>query len=174
MDESENQRPISPARLSKTPSWITLGFVLGAMFVLALPREHRPAPPAVAQPLAQPPVRLERPVLTEIEAVFSEWGQYAAWEHDITEVALWDADRKAYAICYEVLRNGESLFFRSIPHLSRPVLTHGVPNNSPLQFTEPEEQRQEWLRARWENTRWTPPPQPRPSIEVAPKPDRNR
>jgi hypothetical protein len=169
MDETENERPLSPARLSKTPSWITLGFALGAMFVLALPRD-RPAAPAQAPAIDRAPVRLERPVLTEIEAVFAEWSQYAAWEHDITEVALWDADRKSYAICYEVLRSGDSTFFRSIPHLTRPVLTHGVPANSPLQFTETEEQRQQWLRARWENTRWTPPPQTKPAVNLsAPK-----
>lgn len=154
MDEPESERPISPARLSKTPSWITLGFVLGALFVFALPREEKRASVRPVTPVA-PPVRLERPKLTEIEAVFAEWGDAAVWEHDLTEVALWDADRKSYAICYEVLRSGDTYYFRSIPRLTRPILTHGVRANSPLQYTETEELRREWMRGRWESL--TPP-----------------
>ena len=36
MDE-EDPKPPSPSQLSKIPSWISLGFVLGALFVWALP-----------------------------------------------------------------------------------------------------------------------------------------
>jgi len=143
MDESENLRPPSPARLSKTPSWIMLGFVLGALFVWALPREMRtPATPVTPKTTL---VRLERPKVTEIEAVFSEWGRYAVWENELTEVALWDVDKKSYAIFYEVLRSGDALYFRSIPQLTRPVLTHGPRGTAPLKFTETEEMRREWL-----------------------------
>ena len=144
MGDPEETPPVQPSRLSKTPSWITLGFVLGALFVLALPREEprRPAtPPAKTQT-----VRLERPKLTQIEAVFADWGQHAVWSHDITEVALWDTDTRSYTICYEVLRSGDDYYFRSIPKLTRPILTHGVPANSPLLFTETEESRREWLQ----------------------------
>jgi hypothetical protein len=90
-------------------------------------------------------VQLERPRATDIEAVFAEWGRYAVWENDLTEVALWDVEKKAYSIYYEILRSGDLYYFRSIPQLTRPLLTHGVPRKSPLQYTEPEEMRREWL-----------------------------
>lgn len=134
MDEPENERPISPARLSKTPSWITLGFVLGALFVLALPDGDKTAPPATAVPPEQT-VKLERPQLSEIEAVFADWGEAAVWQNDLTEVALWDRERRSYSLFYEVLRYGDRFYFRSIPRLTRPILAEGVPVNSPLQYT---------------------------------------
>jgi hypothetical protein len=121
-----------------------LGFVLGAVFVWCLPRPERSAPPVSDSP--QPPVLLERPQLTEIEAVFAEWGQFAIWEHDTTQVALWDSARKSYSIFYEVLRSGDTFYFRTIPQFTRPILTHGVKAEWPLQFTEPEAARSEWLR----------------------------
>ena len=145
MDEPEKERPISPSRLSKTPSWITLGFVLGALFVASLPREaakfapeRSSAPPTV--------VKLERPKLTEIEAVFADWERYAVWDNNVTEVAMWDIEKKNYTIFYEVLRVWDNYYFRSIPRLTRPILTRGVPEQqSPLQFTETEASRREWI-----------------------------
>lgn len=137
MGELEEERPVSPARLSKTPSWITLGFVLGALFVLALPsRDEKPAggPPPAPEPS---PVRLERPALTEIEAVFADWGESAIWQNDVTEVALWDTARRSYSLFYEVVRHEGAHYFRSIPRLTRPILTEGVPTNTPLQYTTP-------------------------------------
>jgi hypothetical protein len=132
------------SRLSKTPSWITLGFILGALFVASLPRPNKEAaqPGALAE---APPVKLERPRLTEIEAVFADWGRGAVWQHDVTEVALWDTEKRAYSIFYEVVRNGDNFYFRSIPKFTRPVLTRGVNAQSPLQFTETEESRREWI-----------------------------
>ena len=156
MDEPAKVYPPSATRLSKTPSWVTLGFVLGALFVWALPRvENTLVPPPPAQPAA---VRLERPKLTEIEAVFAEWGHFAVWDNDLTEVAMWDVDRQTYSICYEVLRSGENLYFRSIPRLTRPVLNHGLHGTMPLQFTETEALRREWLdRGRYEPPAKDPP-----------------
>ncbi|MFI5358143.1 MAG: hypothetical protein ACHQ4G_12490 [Opitutales bacterium] len=143
MNEPVPSSPPSLSRLSKTPSWVTLGFVLGALFVWALPRvETTVAPPPAGKSFS---VQLERPRATEIEAVFAEWGRFAVWENDLTEVALWDVDKRSYSICYEVLRSGENLYFRSIPRLTRPVLTHGIHVATPLQFTETEAMRREWL-----------------------------
>ena len=139
MDESPD-RPPSPSRLSKTPSWVLLGFVIGALFVWALPR---PVPPVRPEPPTQHVV-LDRPKMSDIEAVFADWGKHAAWDHDLTEVALWDVEKKTYSVCYEVMRVGDGFYFRSIPRLTRPILNHGVPKNSPLQYTETEEQRREW------------------------------
>lgn len=143
MDEPEKTYPPSPARLSKTPSWVTLGFLLGVLFMWALPHEEKPAPPPPTGKSVS--VQLERPRVTDIEAVFAEWGRYAVWENDLTEVALWDVDRKSYSIFYEILRNGDIYYFRSIPKLTRPILTHGVQAHSPLMYTEPEAMRREWL-----------------------------
>lgn len=175
MDESDEERPVPPSKLSKTPSWITLGFILGALFVMSLPSEDKERPAETPRP--EPPVvRLERPSLTEIEAVFAEWSQFAIWENDITEVALWDSKRMSYSLFYEVLRNGDLYYFRSIPRFTRPVLTHGVPENAPLQYTETEERRREWMRARWEQSFAPPEAQPiprsptRPALELGTKP----
>ena len=143
MDEPGKDFPPSASRLSKTPSWVTLGFVLGALFVWALPRAEPPAETPIKTKSVS--VQLLRPKLTEIEAVFAEWGQNAVWENDVTEVALWDVDKKSYSICYEVLRNGDKLYFRSIPYLTRPVLAHGLRGPAPLQLTETEALRREWL-----------------------------
>jgi hypothetical protein len=145
MDEPSDKIP-SPSRLSKTPSWVSLGFVIGALFVWSLPRESRTTGTAGESSASRGPVvQLARPKATDIEAVFAEWGRYAVWDNDLTEVALWDVDRKSYTIFYEILRSGDASYFRSIPRLTRPILTHGVPHGCPLQFTETEEQRREWL-----------------------------
>ncbi len=147
MDE-ENPPP-APTKPSQIPSWVTLGFVLGALFVVALPRRTAPdpaPPPVAAEPAAKPPGPGEAPRITTIEAVFSAWDRYAVWSSGSTEVALWSAETKKFSECYEVMRVGEAYYFRSIPGLTRPVLTHGVVPESPLQFTETEQQRLEWLR----------------------------
>ena len=140
-DEPEEPSAPSPAPHSKTPSWVMLGFVLGALAMLALPRPEKIAPPppalaalSVAAPLP-PQITVERGVF--FEDVFAELSPSAVWQDDLTEVAFWNPDRRAYADCYEVLRVNDKFYFRSIPHLTRPLLTKGVGANSPLQFTVP-------------------------------------
>lgn len=144
---SERPYPVSPAKMSKTPSWVMLGFVLGALFVVALPPlGDKPAPEVQVKVVEVPrPAPAEPPQLTTIEAVFAEWGGQAVWFDDTTEVALWNSERKAYSDFYEVRRVGGVHYFRTIPRLTRRILTHGkeLPG-SPLQFTETEEQYQEW------------------------------
>jgi hypothetical protein len=132
---------------NSAPSWVMLGFILGGLCVLAVPRPSPPPPEPPAAP-PRPPAPPPAPRLTTIEAVFDEWGKYAVWNQNVTEVALWDTDTKAYDECYEVLRVGGSDYFRSISRLTRPVLTHGLPDDPamPLEFTETDAQRQEWLR----------------------------
>ena len=85
-------------------------------------------------------------MLTMIEAVFADWGKYAVWADDLTEVALWNSETRNFEDCYEVKRVGDLLYFRSIPQFTRRVVRHGKPlASSPLQFTETEEQYQDWL-----------------------------
>jgi len=162
-DEAE---PPPSAKPSMAFSWATLGFILGALFVIALPPRHSPPPAPVREEPAPPPV-LERALppmrLTTIEAVFESWGQYAAWNGDVTEVAMFDPDTKDFTACYQIVRAGGNYFFRSIPHLSQPLLTHGVPPDSPLRFTETAAQREQWLREsveeNWKALRGPPPVQ---------------
>jgi hypothetical protein len=122
-----------------------LGFLVGILFMLALPRPRpaAPAQPAAPSRFASPPAR---PRLTAIEDVFAVWAAHAVWENDLTEVALWNTETRDYSDFYEVLRAGDAFYFRTIPHLTRPILTHGVEAEWPLRFTEPAARREEWLR----------------------------
>jgi hypothetical protein len=186
MDEPAESRPPPVSKLSKTPSWIMLGFVLGALFVWSLEREQEPAATPVLEQ-EKPPAPVPPPApprLMAIEAVFAEAGGDAVWENDTTEVALWNPETKKYSDFFEVLRSGDNLYFRSIPHLTHPILTHGVKENSLLQFTETPAHRAAWLRdVRDENWRTftggnrddlkpaapgTPPARTAPALPVTP------
>lgn len=158
MDGSE---PVpSKAELSKTPSWIMLGFVLGALAVWGFRREQSsqvapaPPPPAAVVPV-QPsePARNvtaveDLPSLAAIEAVFSRWGDYALWEDDRTEVALWNSVTNDFTDFFEVWRTTTGYYFRSLPRLSRPWTDAKPPRESPLRFTEPVAQRRARLEGR--------------------------
>jgi hypothetical protein len=115
-----------------------------------LPPSETPAA-AGLEPAAAPVAR-SAPQIAVIEAVFAEWGSAASWENDVTEVALWSSETGSYSQCFQVIRTGGMYFFRSIPRLTRPVLTRGVRDNSPLQFTESEAQRAEWIGAKNQET----------------------
>ncbi|MSU47711.1 MAG: hypothetical protein EXS37_01215 [Opitutus sp.] len=173
--------PLSPASLSKTPSWVMLGFVLGALCVYSLPPSGPKTPPA-AEPAADlaPPrpagPRVPQP-FTTIEAVFAEWGRHAVWSDDTTEVVLWNSRDRDFTDCYEVRRFGDTHYFRTIPGLTRRLINHGAPlPESPLRFTETEEQYREWLEhGRTERTAersfrptTTSSPPPRPTVRMAP------
>lgn len=152
MDDDDLPRrkeyPLSTAKLSKTPSWIMLGFVLGALFVLALPplRKKAPTPETVRVEFVRPPAPRESRPLSDIEGVFAVWGEHSTWFNNTTEVALWNSKERAFTDFYEVRRFGDDLYFRSISSLTRRVVTHGKPlPESPLQFTETEEQYREWV-----------------------------
>ena len=145
MDETEDAPVVPRSRLSKTPSWITLGFLLGALFVWTLPREEKSTAAAVSPEVPPQVVQLERPKLTEVEAVFAEWERYAVWKNHVTQIAMWDTEKRSFSLFYEVLRQNGEYYFRSIPELTRPLLTRGVPAEAPLQFAETEESRRAWI-----------------------------
>jgi len=158
MDEFSDSPPLasSPSKPSKTPSWIMLGFLLGVLFVWLLPRAREPVAAKGNEENPRLVTKIQAlPRLLEIEAVFAEWGQNAVWENDLTEVALWNDEAKACTDFFEVLRTDGNNYFRSIPRLTRPLLKRGIPANSPLEFTEPESHRQEWLRQVDEENRHT-------------------
>lgn len=143
-------RPELPPKPSMAPSWVLLGFGIGVLFIWMLPRSETPA--AAGLEPAPPPVARSAPQIAVIEAVFAEWGSAASWENDVTEVALWSSETGGYSQRFQVIRTGGMYFFRSIPRLTRPVLTRGVRDNSPLQFTESEAQRAEWIGAKNQET----------------------
>lgn len=153
MDEDESkagkQYPLSTSKMSKTPSWIMLGFLLGAVFVAALPPLRKKPAPEMPTFRAVEPAKPSAPrdpgPLTTIEDVFATWGKHAVWSDDVTEVALWSVQEKAFADFYEVRRVGDVYYFRTIPRLTRRIIARGKPiPESPLQFTETEEQYREW------------------------------
>lgn len=149
--DSGSSQPVAKAKPSLVPSWVMLGFLIGALFVWALP-SRKPAPPSVEKSEPRTVVIKTVPQFTTIEAVFAVWGKYAVWDNELTEVALWSSETKDYTDCFEVLRSGNTHYFRSIPRLTRPILTHGTRLESPLQFTETEAQRAEWLGEKRQET----------------------
>jgi hypothetical protein len=129
-----------------------LGFVLGVVCVLVWPKKEvaRPSLAAATEALRWPTVIVPKPPTVDralfFEGVFAEWSKYAVWENELTEVAFWSADTKSFSERFEVFRSNDRFYFRSISQFTRPLLSHGVPGNSPLQFTEPQAARDEWLR----------------------------
>lgn len=167
---SPYDRPRPGPKLSKTPSWVMLGFVLGALVVYAWMRQPEPGPPPEARrPVEEPGPAAPRepPRLTTVEAVFEVWGEHAVWSDNLTEIALWNPRERAFSDFYEVRRVGGKLYFRSLPALTRRIIRRGkeLPE-SPLQFTETEQQYREWLehgRTERRPDPPLPPPKPGPS-----------
>jgi len=102
---------------------------------------------STAAPATVPPIggASSSPPLDQVEALFAVWGHHAVWKNEMTEVALWNRSTHDFSDCFEVIRLGDALYFRSIARLSRPVLNHGVEVESPLEFTDTEEGRAQWL-----------------------------
>ncbi|HEX2852980.1 MAG TPA: hypothetical protein VHO24_07070 [Opitutaceae bacterium] len=142
MDEFDESPPASRPKLSKTPSWIMLGFVLGALFVLAMNKRPGGAatatpPPAPPPKVATPPVTSLPPRLTDIEAYFGEWRKYAFWDDDLSYVVAFDPPSGTYRDAFEILRVGEKYYFRSITRPRGMRVREGVPHNSLFQFLVP-------------------------------------
>lgn len=136
--------------LSQAPSWILLGFVVGAVFVFLLRRQYIVeeallAPPAVEAPasaasenLASPTAaRAGEPTAAAFDAVWRAWGHHAVWVDDTTQVALWNAKSGDYSDAFEVVRRGDEFYFRPLPALTRPMVDRGLGVGAPLQFTGP-------------------------------------
>lgn len=152
-------------KLSKTPSWIMVGFIVGALFAYGVQREvdrrnqsQPPAPPPPAPVKAVPQKSVaaikDRASLSAIENLFLQYESHAVWRNDITEFALWSAEINKFVECFEVMRSGEYYYFRTIPHLTRPVIRHNVDPDLPLRFTEPEDVQLNRLQ---QQPAWLPP-----------------
>lgn len=164
--------PVPVSKMSKVPSWVSLGFVLGALFVIALPKP-KPAPPEVKiVEVVRPPAAETK--LTTVEAVFAAWREYAVWHDDLTEIAYWNPGTQEFSEFYEVWRVADREYFRSIPRLTRRLISHGKepPPECPLRFTETEAQYREWrdFGRRERPTAPTAPARATPVIEVATPP----
>lgn len=143
-DYHEHSPP--PAPPSKVPSWMLLGFIIGATFVFLLRRDYiRPVPPPVAladtsgpsSTTIQAVERKPDASLATIEAVWAVWGEHAIWEGETTQVAMWNVDKGGFSEFFEVVRYGDHVYFRSLTRLTRPVIDRGLGIQCPLQFTAP-------------------------------------
>ena len=139
MDEFNESPPAPRPKPSKIPSWIMLGFILGVLFVRALPR---PRATLAVQPTASPvisaPATATHARFSEVEASFLEWQKYALWAGDVAYVVMWDRETGTFRDCYQVLRRGDEMFFfRSVPRPKNLRAREDVPPNLPLQFLKP-------------------------------------
>jgi len=149
--------------LSKTPSWIMLGVLIGCVVGYTVKTQwdtrgrqeaeaaaaaERARPTPTPTPLPLPPGKAS---LTDLEAVFQRWQTHAIWRNDVTEVAFWDPASAQFSEYVEVLRNGDDYYFRSIPHLTRPFSEESVPKEAPLRFTDPEVHPERHLRLTFPN-----------------------
>ncbi|MFT3782837.1 MAG: hypothetical protein QM790_12575 [Nibricoccus sp.] len=157
--------PSSKPKLSTAPSWVMVGFVIGALFSWGVQRElarrHLEAAPAAPPPVSapvetpkSPAVMKERASLVAVENIFAQYGSNAVWRNDITEFALWNAETNKFSECFEAVRTGELLHFRTISHLTRPVIRPNPVPDAPIRFTEPEEVQLERLQ---KQPAWLPP-----------------
>jgi hypothetical protein len=133
-------------RLSKVPSWIMLGFVIGGIVALTVKREidlrdrasEASSAAVVPTPVPTPSPEPHHAGLNVMEDIFEKWQANAIWSHDLTQVAFWDPTTNRYSEYVEVLRNGDDLYFRTLPALTWPLIEDGVSPDTPLRFAEPE------------------------------------
>jgi hypothetical protein len=140
--EPKKPRPLSAAKMSKVPSWISVGFVLGALvgWTLRAPKPQPPPPVKIVEVTKLEP----RPnKLATVEALFEQWKHLAGWRDDTAEFLVWNSDTKKFSEAYEVRRVGEDFYFRSIPQLTRKLVDYGdrLPPDAPIQFAGVEDRR---------------------------------
>lgn len=140
---------VAREKLSKTPSWIMVGFVAGILFVLGVQSEWKQASPVepprieASAPLAARNIASleDRPSLAAIEALFEQYQAAAVWEDGTTELALWNSVTGNYDDFFEVRRDGDRDYYRSLIKLTRPLINDEAGSDALLKFTEPESHR---------------------------------
>ena len=154
--DEDDLPPVPREKLSKTPSWIMVGFVVGCVFAYVADREidkRRPKPAAESVPVTravEPPPTAEvaptRLSLSEVDAIFRQFSAGAVWENDITEVAVWNPVTKKFSDLIEVIRSGEYFYFRPITRLTRPLISIDPEPGVLLLFTETDANREARLK----------------------------
>lgn len=149
MDSDSIPEHTPKRELSKVPSWIMLGFLIGGLFVFLLRREYlarTPVEPPLSSQSVEGVVVPKEPSLTEmkgfpslvaIENVWDEWGSHAIWADGTTEFALWNTRTEGFTDFFEAVAQEGQVYFRSIPKLTRPIADRGLGKESPLLFTTP-------------------------------------
>ncbi len=192
--DTDEPKPRAP-QLSKTPSWVMLGFILGGLFVYTVQRqtqrEPRPrtaatvpaAPNSISVAKPEPdrrpqPGELRQP-LYAVEDVFETYKDHALWEFDTTQVAIFNPETNSCTDYVEVLRDGDKYYFRTLSRLTRPLIDRGLGPHAPIVFTEPESMREERrlqgtvaprLDLETAPPKTTPLDRPRPQIQPPPAP----
>ncbi|ATC63826.1 hypothetical protein CMV30_07630 [Nibricoccus aquaticus] len=142
--DEDDLPPTPKEKLSKAPSWIMVGFVIGCVFAYVADRELEkrrdktpapsPAPVAPAAPAEIPPgLRLSQ---NEIEAIFTQAEEGAVWENDITEIVVFNTRTGKFSDLIEVMRSGPYFYYRSITRLTRPLITAKAESGALILFTE--------------------------------------
>lgn len=146
--DEDDLPPVPREKLSRTPSWIMVGFVIGCTFAYVADREFekrrarpvveppvvsRPAPPAPAVPETLPAMRLSQ---NEVDAMFRQVSEAAVWENDLTQIAVWNPLMEKFSDLVEVMRSGEYFYYRPLSRLTRPLITAEAGPGVLILFTE--------------------------------------
>ena len=152
--DEDDLPPPPKEKLSKTPSWIMVGFVLGCLFAYVADREIQKrrdkSPPPPAPPPAAPATPPEVPAalrlsLNELDAIFTQSEGDAVWENDITEIVVFNSRTGKFSDFVEVMRSGPYYYYRPIARLTRPLITAEAGGGTLILFTETEAQREKRL-----------------------------
>ncbi len=161
-------------KASKIPSWIMVGFTLGALTFYTVSDYLRPAkkdtpPPALPESApatpAAPAQNTDTPApkpddeqinLFSMDAVFRKWAVNAQWEYNTAQVVFWSPADKKYSVPVEVLRYGSEgdweYYYRPIEKITRPLVRAPAYSDVPVLFTENEattQRRKEQERNTW-------------------------
>lgn len=144
--DEDDLPPVPKEKLSKTPSWIMVGFVVGCLFAYVADREMEKRRPAsaplpapvvqsapVAPPETPPSMRLSQ---NEVDAMFRQVFENAAWENDLTQIAVWNPLTQKFSDLVEVMRSGEYFYYRPLTRLTRPLITAEADSGVLILFTE--------------------------------------
>ncbi len=152
--DEDDLPPTPKEKLSKAPSWIMVGFVIGCLSAYVVERElakrreevppHTPAAaPAPAVPAELPAaLRLSQ---NEVDAIFTQNEGDAVWENDITEIVVFNSRTGKFSDFVEVMRSGPYYYYRPIARNTRPLITAEAPGGTLILFTETEAHREKRL-----------------------------